>query len=280
MIDEYPGLSHDSWYDGSLRLWQPRKGFRATTDAVLLAAAVPAKAGTALELGAGAGAACLALACRLPQIRITAVEGDPLMADLLVRNIEENGYADRIEAVNANIFDAAGSSLWRGRRELVFMNPPYNDAGSSLSSDASRRDAMAEQDLSRWIRLAAGCLEPKGRLVMISRSDRLPEILEGLSAAGAGEVVVRPVHSLPGQPAIRVLLAARKGVRGPLALLAPLLLDDGKGSGSSREMQAVSHGRAAIDMAHPARGRQRSGEAGSDARPGLNKQGHADRKKA
>ena len=264
-------LSHDDWYDGSLKLWQPLKGLRATTDAVLLAAAVPERAGAALELGAGTGAASLALARRLRHIRITAVEKDPLLAGLLARNIGENGLAERIEAVEADVFDADSARPWRERFDNVFLNPPYNDAASSLSGDTLRRGAMAEADLARWVGLAAACLRPKGRMVLVSRSDRLPEILAGLERAGAGEVVALPVHSLAGQPAIRVLLSARKGIEGPMALLPPLVMRAGEGGEPTPGMRAISHGRAAIDMAHPARGQ---------TRPGLKTPGDVSRKKA
>ena len=271
MTEGHAELSHDDWYDGSLKLWQPVKGLRATTDAVLLAAAVPERARAALELGAGTGAASLALARRLRHIRITAVEKDPLLAGLLARNIGENGLGERIEAVEADIFDAGTSGPWRGRFDHVFLNPPYNDAASSLSGNALRRGAMAEADLGRWVGLAAACLRPKGRMVLVSRSDRLPEILSGLERAGAGEVVALPVHSLAGQPAIRVLLAARKGVEGPMALLPPLVLGAGEAGRQTREMRAIGQRRAAIDMAHPARG---------PSRPGLKTPGDGSRKKA
>lgn len=284
MIEKAPpettSLSHDDWYDGSLKLWQPSDGFRATTDAVLLAAAVPERAKIVLELGAGGGAASLALARRLPHIRVTAAENNPLMAGLLARNAEENGYAEQIEAVEADIFDPALSRSWEGRYDHVFFNPPYNDAASSLSDNTQRRSAMAGTDPARWVGLAATCLKPKGRLVMISRSDRLPEILEGVARAGAGEAVVRPVHSQADQPAIRFLLAARKGIVGPLAMLPPLVLRSGAEDGLSPEMRAISHDRAAIDMAHPARGKPQSRDAGAGAGPGLKTPRDGARKKA
>ena len=45
-------LTCDAFLDGRLRLWQPRTGYRAATDPVLLAAFVPARAGQrVLELG-------------------------------------------------------------------------------------------------------------------------------------------------------------------------------------------------------------------------------------
>ena len=57
------------WYDGSLWLTQLAKGFRATSDAVMLGAAVPDDARSLLELGVGAGAVMLILARRLKEAR-------------------------------------------------------------------------------------------------------------------------------------------------------------------------------------------------------------------
>ena len=51
-------LTEDAFLDGRVRLLQPRKGYRAATDPVLLAAAVAAKPGDkVLDIGCGAGAA-------------------------------------------------------------------------------------------------------------------------------------------------------------------------------------------------------------------------------
>mgnify|MGYP003408994725 CR=1 FL=1 len=55
-------LTDDKFLCGKLQLLQPRKGYRAATDPVLLAAAVPARSGqSVLDLGCGAGAAALSV---------------------------------------------------------------------------------------------------------------------------------------------------------------------------------------------------------------------------
>ena len=67
----------ETFLEGRVKARQPESGFRSGTDAVLLAAAVPAKAGeTVLELGAGAGTASLCLAVRVPGLAVTGVEKD------------------------------------------------------------------------------------------------------------------------------------------------------------------------------------------------------------
>ena len=51
-------LSCDGFLGGRLKIFQPKSGYRAATDPVFLAAAVPAQAGqSVLELGCGAGVA-------------------------------------------------------------------------------------------------------------------------------------------------------------------------------------------------------------------------------
>jgi tRNA1(Val) A37 N6-methylase TrmN6 len=78
-----PDLTDDAVLSGRLRLWQPRRGHRFGHDAILLAAATPARNGDrAVELGAGVGTAGLALAARVPGVRITLVEIDEHLAGL------------------------------------------------------------------------------------------------------------------------------------------------------------------------------------------------------
>mgnify|MGYP001821000592 CR=1 FL=1 len=55
-------LSRDAFLGGKLHLLQPKTGYRAGVDPVLLAASVPAAAGErVLDLGCGVGAAALCL---------------------------------------------------------------------------------------------------------------------------------------------------------------------------------------------------------------------------
>ncbi|MCO4829001.1 MAG: methyltransferase, partial [Lentibacter algarum] len=61
-----PDLTHDAFLGGRLKLWQPKQGYRAGVDPVLLAASIAAKAGeSVLDLGCGAGAAALCLGRRV-----------------------------------------------------------------------------------------------------------------------------------------------------------------------------------------------------------------------
>src|SRR5215831_14784539 len=76
-------LTDDAALGGRLRLRQPARGHRFGHDAILLAAATPAAAGeVAIDLGAGVGAAGLALAQRVAGLAVRLVEIDPALAAL------------------------------------------------------------------------------------------------------------------------------------------------------------------------------------------------------
>ena len=233
---EATGLTTDAVLGGRLRLAQPRRGHRVGHDAILLAAATPARAGDAVvDLGAGVGAAGLAVATRVSGTTVTLVEIDPEVAALAGENTERNRLAGRVRVVvldaaaPARAFASAGLAAESATR--VMMNPPFNDpARQRTSPDPARRLAhvAAPGTMERWIRAGARLLRPRGTLTMIWRPEGLVEMLRALEPA-FGEVLVLPVHSKPATSAIRVLVRATKSSRAPLALLPGLVLNDGAG---------------------------------------------------
>src|SRR5690348_2457623 len=96
--------SEDALLGGKLTLRQPLRGHRFGHDAVLLAAATPARAGEhAIELGAGVGAAGLALARRVEGLAVTLIELDPSLAALARENAARNSLAGRVRVVCLDI---------------------------------------------------------------------------------------------------------------------------------------------------------------------------------
>lgn len=220
-------LTRDAFLGGRLMLWQPAEGYRAGVDAVLLAAACPARPDeTVLELGCGVGTAALCLAWRVPGLAVTGVERQAEMAEIARRNAVETGLS--LEVVTADL--AALPAALRARSfDHAILNPPYFDRTASVRSDhAAREAAMGEETpLGTWLDVAARRLRPGGRLTLIQRADRLAEVLEGLGPR-LGSVAVLPLLPRTGRDARLVLLRARKGGRAPLRLHAPLVLHAGE----------------------------------------------------
>ena len=236
-------LTEDALLGGRVRLRQPRDGYRAAVDPVLLAAAVPVLPGErVLDLGCGAGAVFLCLLARVPGLAVTAVERDPQMAGLARGNALLNVVGDRVTVVEGDLA-APPPSLEAGAFDHAVANPPYLTADRADPSPSAGRAAAgveAGADLADWIGCAHRCLKPKGRLTLVHRADRLGDLLSALGRR-FGEVVVFPLWPRAGRDAGRVIVTARKGVRTPLRLAAGLVLHAEAG-GYTKEADAALRG--------------------------------------
>jgi tRNA1(Val) A37 N6-methylase TrmN6 len=247
-------VTEDAVLGGKLRLKQPRGGHRVGHDAILLAAACPARAGErVLDLGAGVGAAGLSLARRVEGTEIALVEVDPVLAGLAAENARLNGLETRVSsmvldvAAPARAFAAAGLAPETAAR--VLMNPPFNDPVRQRASiDPQRRLAHVRSGgtLPAWVKTAARLLRPRGTLTMIWRADGLVEVLQALASA-FGAATVLPVHPGEREAAIRVLVRATKASRAPLVLLPGLVLNDASGRPTA-QAEAVLRGDAVLPL--------------------------------
>jgi tRNA1(Val) A37 N6-methylase TrmN6 len=136
-------FSEDAFLGGQLRLRQPRAGHRAGHDAILLAAATAARSGDrVVDLGAGVGAAGLALAKRVGGLDLVLVEIDETLASLARGNAAANAIAADVITLDvasaAETFAAAG--LYADSADIVLMNPPFNDAARHRSSPDKARE--------------------------------------------------------------------------------------------------------------------------------------------
>jgi tRNA1(Val) A37 N6-methylase TrmN6 len=244
-------MTEDAALGGKLRLKQPKGGHRVGHDAILLAAACPVRAGErAVDLGAGVGAAGLALALRVEGTEVVLVEVDAGLARLAAENVQLNGLGARASTV---VLDVAAPARAFAAAELgpdsvarVLMNPPFNDpARQRASPDARRRLAHAGSGaaLPVWIKTAARLLRPRGTLTMIWRADGLADVLQALAPV-FGAVAVLPVHPGEEKAAIRVLVRATKASRAPLALLPGFVLNDRSGRPTAQAESVLRAGAA------------------------------------
>jgi len=248
MTAERAETSEDAVLGGRLVLRQPRNGHRVGHDAILLAAAASARAGEhAVDLGAGVGAAGLALARRIEGLAVTLVEIDPVLAALAEENAARNGLAERVRAVCLDVaapaatFAAAG--LAPGAADRVLMNPPFNAPQQKPSPDRGRRLAhsASHATLDQWVRTAARLLRPAGVITLLWRADGLDSLCAALTA-GFGAVTLLPLHPKPGAPAIRVLARAVKASRAPLSLLPGFILADAAGKPTAQAEAVLRRG--------------------------------------
>ncbi|PTX57351.1 tRNA1(Val) A37 N6-methylase TrmN6 [Litoreibacter ponti] len=212
-------LTRDAFLGGRVQLWQPREGYRAATDPVLLAAACPAKEGqSVLELGCGVGTASLCLRARVP-VGVTGVELQQDYAALARRN----GLDEVICA------DIAAMPLELRQRSFdhVILNPPYYGPGTP-ARDVGRDTALREDTpLEAWIDSALRRAGPKGIVTVIHLGERLGALITLLNSR-AGLLEVKPIAARAGRPAGRVILRLHKGRAARAVLYNPLILHAGE----------------------------------------------------
>jgi tRNA1(Val) A37 N6-methylase TrmN6 len=214
-------VTRDAFLGGQLQILQPRNGYRAGVDPVLLAASIDARAGqSVLELGCGVGTAALCLGRRVPRLALTGVEVQPDYADLARRNAVANDLP--LEVITADL-RGLPADLRQRRFDHVIMNPPYFDRDTGTAATDPGRDTALGGDthLADWLDVGTRRLAPKGYLTLIQRIERLPELLSAVQGR-LGSVVVLPIAGRPGRAPGLFILRARQEGRAPFRLLPAL----------------------------------------------------------
>jgi tRNA1(Val) A37 N6-methylase TrmN6 len=244
-------ITEDSLLGGRVRFSQPAHGYRAAIDPVLLAACVPARDGeTVLDLGAGAGAASLCLAARVPGCRVVGVERDAALVELANANARANGMADRLRFVVADVGAPLPADVGPAF-EHAMANPPFLEQGrSDLRQPPSplRQAATLESDvaLAAWIETMSRAVRRRGRIALIHRADRLAHILRALAPL-AGAITIFPLWPKAGRESRRVLVSARPGTNAPLRLSGGLVLHEESG-GFTEAAAAILRDGAALGL--------------------------------
>lgn len=240
-----PGVTEDNWLGGKLRLRQPDDGYRVAIDAILLAAATPlAPGGRAMDLGAGVGAATMALAWRTPDAVVDGVEIQAELQALAIQNATLNGLAQRARVQKGDVQRLARPAEY----DAVFLNPPYlTPEANDPTADPQKRIATTEGParLPDWMSAAARVAKPGGDIVLIHRADRLADILAAAAAADIGGLTIFPLWPKAGVAARRIIVKGRKAKGGRLTLAAGLVLHEGDGAYTA-EAERILQGDATL----------------------------------
>lgn len=228
-------ISHDTFFNGGLRIQQPTDGYRFSMDAVILARrTVPQTSDRILDLGTGCGIIPLIIAFLQKTGPIFGAEIQKDLAELARQNVDDNALAARITILNQDI-RTLRPKLTDGPFDIVVCNPPHYHAASGRINPNSGR-AIARHEIAMTLddltSVAARMLRQMGRLIIIYPARRLADAVVGMRAAGIEPKRLCMIHSKPGVPGMRILLEGVHKGRPGLTVAPPLILYNRDGTWS------------------------------------------------
>lgn len=178
----------DDLLHGELKILQPKRGFRYSADALLLAHfSLPLVEGKrVLDMGCGAGVISLILARRGRPARVVGVELEPGLCELAEKNARFNPTEPPVEVMRADatrldqLVPAAGF-------DLVVTNPPFRPSGSGQRSPDPQRAAARHEltmTLPAWLREAARVVGPAGSVCVVYPVDQEDRLTSTAGSAG------------------------------------------------------------------------------------------------
>ncbi len=212
---------------GHLRCIQPKRGYRFSLDAVLLADFLTIKTDERLiDLGTGIGIIPLFVSALYAVRHIVGLELQERLFDIACRNVRLNNLEDCIRIVQGDLKNVSG--IFRaGEFEVLCSNPPYRKVGSGRINPREEQAIARHEiacELDDLLVAAKYLVKPGGRAFFIYLAERVGELLAGLSRYRLEPKKIRCVHPTLHTPASLVLVEAQRDARPGMVVLPPLWL--------------------------------------------------------
>ena len=162
--------------DYGLTIFQDNNNFKFNLDSVLLAEFVKIKKKSKiLELCSGNAVIPLILLTKESDLLIDCVEIQKAVCDIAKKNISINNYDAKVNVINNNLNNLSNNNYY----DIIVCNPPYyknnNKMGNSIQKNISKHEIHT--NIEEIIRCSKRYLNPKGKLYLIFKTTRLPELI-------------------------------------------------------------------------------------------------------
>lgn len=206
-------------------VWHDRCAMKVGTDGVLLGAWCPIavdslqlivnsrkhKKFRVLDIGTGSGLIALMLAqrtCAVDSLQLTvgidAIDVDEGAVEQATYNFEQSPWVEQLHAYQSSLQEWHSETKY----DLIVSNPPYFQA-SLKNPDSQRATARHTDTLSytALIQHASRLLQEDGTLALVLPFEAKEDIVALAEAHALYPTQITHVHSKPGKPAKRLLIA-------------------------------------------------------------------------
>jgi len=242
LSDVFSDETVDSALGGSVRLVQPKKGYRFSLDAVLLARfSAEKKAVDVLDLGCGCGVVGLSILTLGGASGLTGIDFQKEMVRLASKSAFLNGFKETASFIAGDL-RGIKKLLPRKKFGMVVSNPPYRPAASGRLN-AIKSSAIARHELKCTIDdvvAAAGhALESRGEFCVVYPAQRLPVLICACLKNNLTPKELRFAHPKKNEKASLAFLRCVKNSGEGLAVSPPWILHSDGGGYSAEAMSLL-----------------------------------------
>jgi tRNA1Val (adenine37-N6)-methyltransferase len=217
----------DTFSNGSLQIFQKKRGYRFSVDAVLLSQFIDVrKDEKVIDLGTGCGIVPLLLSQTTEAHSFVGVEIQKGLAECARKNVILNHLDHRISILHQDFRELKGT-FRSGSFDVVVSNPPYRQyrtgrVNPSIEKAIARHEITAT--LGDLIGMASYLLPTKGRCYLIFPAWRTVDLLMGLRGKRLEPKRLQFVHSRLEEGAKFILIESVKASGAELKIMEPLIL--------------------------------------------------------
>lgn len=213
----------------NIKIIQDDEMFSFSLDSMLLANFIDCKgAKNIIDLGTGNAPIPLFLTLKT-NAKIIGVEIQEKVSDLAKRSVDLNNFGNQIEIINKD-YIGIYKDLGANKFDIVCSNPPYFKVTDKSIINKNDYLTIARHEVKASIKdvitEANKLLIDGGKLYIVHRIERLPEIIRLMEDGNFGIRKMQVIYPKVGKEAMMFLMEARKNKKTDLKVISPLYVYD------------------------------------------------------
>ncbi|HVO67971.1 MAG TPA: tRNA1(Val) (adenine(37)-N6)-methyltransferase [Syntrophales bacterium] len=221
------GETVDELLGGRIRIFQKKKGYRFSVDALLLAHFISLKKGDAIiDLGTGSGVIAIILAQRKECGKVVGVDIQEELVDMAKRSVQLNKLHEKVVICRGDVRNIETLVASKSFNVAVF-NPPYRKLKSGRINPSDQKSIARHEiraTLRDFLKAAEYVLKKSGRTYIIYPAARMVELLSSMRISGIEPKRMRIVHSHDASRGEFILVEGIKSGREELEVMPPLFI--------------------------------------------------------